>query len=266
MSRKTNKTNHVLNLLASGVKAASQAEPESSEKPSQAEQPAQTPTGQTAEQMQASAGQTAEPVQSSAGQTAEPVQSSAGQTAQPVQSSAGQTAQPVQPSGVSVVRKSDGGVADQIRDTLEKEFRAAVKEELEEEQARKTREEQKKKTQKKKETAVSEKKEPSPEKPSEAPAEKQEEEEDDFITVNVMERLVREKVPQYISQFRVCGCRRCLADVTALALTELPAKYVVINRSAVSPLMNFYSTKYAGRITVEVTKACMAVQKNPHHK
>ena len=244
MSRKTNKTNHVLNLLASGVKAASQAEPESSAKPSQAEQPAQTPTGQTAE----------------------PVQSSAGQTAQPVQSSAGQTAQPVQPSGVSVVRKSDGGVADQIRDTLEKEFRDAVKEELEEEQARKNREEQEKKVQKKKETPVSEKKEPSPEKPSETHAEKQEEEEDDFITVNVMERLVREKVPQYISQFHVCGCRRCLADVTALALTELPAKYVVINRSAVSPLMNFYSTKYAGRITVEVTKACMAVQKNPHHK
>lgn len=200
MSRKTNKTNHVLNLLTSGVKAASETE---------------TPAGQ--------------------------------------------------PPSVSIVRKNDDGVADQIRDTLEKEFQTAVKEEMEEKEARKEKEAQKQNAQKKK-APVSEKKEEPPKKAQEPSSEKAEEEEDDFFIVNVMERLVKEKVPQYISQFHVCGCRRCLADVTALALTELPAKYVVINRSAVSPLMNFYSTKYAGRITVEVTKACMAVQKNPHHK
>ncbi|HJD45333.1 MAG TPA: late competence development ComFB family protein [Candidatus Mediterraneibacter norfolkensis] len=195
MSRKTNKTNHVLNLLTSGVKAASETE---------------TPAGQ--------------------------------------------------PPSVSIVRKNDDGVADQIRDTLEKEFQTAVKEEMDEKEAKKEQEAQKQKA------PVSEKKEEPPKKAQEPSSEKAEEEEDDFFIVNVMERLVKEKVPQYISQFHVCGCRRCLADVTALALTELPAKYVVINRSAVSPLMNFYSTKYAGRITVEVTKACMAVQKNPHHK
>lgn len=205
MSRKTNKTNHVLNLLTSGVKAASETE---------------TPAGQ--------------------------------------------------PPSVSIVRKNDDGVADQIRDTLEKEFQTAVKEEREEKEARKEQEAQKQNAQKqnaqKQKAPVSEKKEEPPKKSREPSVGKAEEEEDDFFIVNVMERLVREKAPQYISQFHVCGCRRCLADVTALALTELPAKYVVINRSAVSPLMNFYSTKYAGRITVEVTKACMAVQKNPHHK
>ncbi len=200
MSRKTNKTNHVLNLLTSGVKAASETE---------------TPAGQ--------------------------------------------------PPSVSIVRKNDDGVADQIRDTLEKEFQTAVKEEMDEKEARKEKEAQKQNAQKKK-APVSEKKEEPPKKSQEPSVGKAEEDEDDFFIVNVMERLVREKAPQYISQFHVCGCRRCLADVTALALTELPAKYVVINRSAVSPLMNFYSTKYAGRITVEVTKACMAVQKNPHHK
>ena len=90
--------------------------------------------------------------------------------------------------------------------------------------------------------------------------------EDEFMIVNVMERLVRQRAPEYIKQFRICGCRRCLADVTALALTGLPAKYVVINRNAISPLMNFYTMKYAGIITVEVTRACLAVQAEPHHK
>lgn len=86
-----------------------------------------------------------------------------------------------------------------------------------------------------------------------------------FILVNVMERLVHEKAHYYMEQFGVCTCPRCTADVTALALTKLPPKYVVVNKEAVSPLINFYSNKYAGQITVEITKACIRVGENPYH-
>lgn len=89
--------------------------------------------------------------------------------------------------------------------------------------------------------------------------------EDDYVFLNVMETLVNEIVDKWICQFGVCTCSRCKADVIALALTNLPSKYVVVGRNAAAPLMNFYSQQFSGAITVEVTKACTKVMERPHH-
>lgn len=88
---------------------------------------------------------------------------------------------------------------------------------------------------------------------------------DEYVFLNVMETLVREKVDTYMNQFGTCKCSRCKADITALALTSLPSKYVVVSRNAATPLMNFYSQRFAGAITVEITKACTKVKEHPHH-
>lgn len=92
-----------------------------------------------------------------------------------------------------------------------------------------------------------------------------EEEEADYTFLNVMEKLVREKVLTYMKQFGNCTCSRCVADTVALSLIHLPPKYVVVNKNAVAPLMNFYTKHYAGQITVEITKACIRVNQYPHH-
>lgn len=92
-----------------------------------------------------------------------------------------------------------------------------------------------------------------------------EEEEADYTFLNVMEKLVREKVITYMKQFGNCTCSRCVADTVALSLIHLPPKYVVVNKNAVAPLMNFYTKHYAGQITVEITKACIRVNQCPHH-
>lgn len=89
--------------------------------------------------------------------------------------------------------------------------------------------------------------------------------EDDYVFLNVMETLVNETVGKWMQQFGTCTCSRCRADVVALSLTNLPSKYVVVGRNAVAPLMNFYSQQYSGAITVEVTKACTKVMEHPHH-
>ncbi len=45
---------------------------------------------------------------------------------------------------------------------------------------------------------------------------------------NVMEVVVAEKLSAHIGAFNMtCTCDRCLSDVLALALNELPAKYIV---------------------------------------
>lgn len=93
----------------------------------------------------------------------------------------------------------------------------------------------------------------------------EEQEKPAFLAVNVMEQLVRSQVEGFIKQFGHCSCRRCVEDTTALALTHLPAKYVVVTKESVSPLLNFYEKKYAGQLIVEITKASMTVSENPHH-
>ena len=95
--------------------------------------------------------------------------------------------------------------------------------------------------------------------------EKEKTAEKEYVFLNVMETLVRERVDTYMDQFVTCHCSRCKADIIALALTSLPSKYVVVSRNAATPLMNFYSQRYAGAITVEITKACTRVKEHPHH-
>lgn len=100
---------------------------------------------------------------------------------------------------------------------------------------------------------------------SELEPEPEVQEERTFAVVNVMEHLVRDKAEGYMRQFQNCTCSRCVEDTIALSLTNLPAKYVVVNKDTISPLLNFYEKRYAGQITVEITKACIKVKENPRH-
>lgn len=83
--------------------------------------------------------------------------------------------------------------------------------------------------------------------------------------INVMEDGVAESLMEYMTKLGVCTCDRCKKDVTALALSNLPPKYIVVDAAAVSPLLNFYRNKYSSYIMAELTKACFAVIANPRH-
>lgn len=220
MSRKTNKTNHVLSLLSTGVKAEEEKEVNIQEN-----------------------------------------------------SENKQEVKKEQFGNVAVVKNDENDVAEDIRRSLEKEmeeYEAAVK------QAQPSAEQKKEpavsenapKTDKQEKSSYAAEETGEDKSPAVKSREEEEEpqnEEDNYILVNVMEALVKERVPEYMRQFEVCGCRRCQMAVEAEALSELPGKYVVINRYAISPLINFYRTKFAGRVTVEVAKACMAVKNSNRH-
>ncbi len=166
---------------------------------------------------------------------------------------------------------------------IEEEERQAAEEETKKaEEARKAAEENEKKTDEEKLAAEEGKKAEEEKKAAEEEQQKKDEEEalkaaeeeaqktaeeepKEYVFLNVMETLVREKTDMYMKQFSTCTCSRCKADITALALTSLPAKYVVVSRNAATPLMNFYSQRYSGAITVEITKACTKVKEHPHH-
>lgn len=88
----------------------------------------------------------------------------------------------------------------------------------------------------------------------------------DYKFVNVFEEIVRSKVLDAMQKFDVCTCDRCIVDVVALTVTNLPAKCIVADKDAIFPLLSYYSSKYATSVQTELVKACVRVKENPHHK
>ena len=91
------------------------------------------------------------------------------------------------------------------------------------------------------------------------------ESESSFQYLNVMEHIVKNRAEEYMEKFNVCNCGHCIADVTALALSHLPPKYIVVEPPSASPLLNYYSNRFSQQVIVELTKACSIVKENPHH-
>ncbi|MGI5962457.1 MAG: late competence development ComFB family protein [Lawsonibacter sp.] len=83
--------------------------------------------------------------------------------------------------------------------------------------------------------------------------------------INVMQVLVKEKLERYVKLFQLCNCPRCLADAEALALSRLPAKYVVLPKATCSPMLNFYRAKYDSEVSAQVVFACKQVLEFPRH-
>ena len=81
-----------------------------------------------------------------------------------------------------------------------------------------------------------------------------------------MEALVESKAEKYIDLFGLCPCSRCRTDVVALALTRLPAKYVVATRADLVPLLSVYEGRYNAAVVSQVMRACNRVADQPRHK
>ncbi len=89
--------------------------------------------------------------------------------------------------------------------------------------------------------------------------------EPDFVYVDIMESIVKDKIIYFMRQFDVCTCDRCVADTIALTMNGLIPRYIVTSPAAVDPLISFYTNKLISDVTVEATKACIIVKDNPRH-
>lgn len=87
-----------------------------------------------------------------------------------------------------------------------------------------------------------------------------------LICFNVMEELVEEKLEKYVNMFGLCDCPRCLLDVKALALTNLPALYVGIPMFEKNFRLAVYEKRYDSAVTAQILHACKTVMENPRHQ
>lgn len=89
-----------------------------------------------------------------------------------------------------------------------------------------------------------------------------------YNMMNVMERLLanmENDMEEEMRQNGVCMCDRCRADVQALVLTQMPAKYVIVDSSNVSPIIGYYENRYRIPMLTELLKACITVKEKPRH-
>jgi len=87
-----------------------------------------------------------------------------------------------------------------------------------------------------------------------------------YRIVNVMEGIMKRKnLKADMKKYGVCTCSRCCADVLAFSLTNLPAKYVVVDENPEAPIIGFYENKLKVAILTEFMKACILVKENPRH-
>ncbi len=89
--------------------------------------------------------------------------------------------------------------------------------------------------------------------------------EDVFICKNIAEKLVEAKVLEMMERLEMCSCSRCFHDVMALALNDLPPKYVVTRKGELMALAYTYESQKTIDVVTAVMRACSIVKDHPVH-
>lgn len=89
--------------------------------------------------------------------------------------------------------------------------------------------------------------------------------EQDVEYTNVLQELVENASSHYITNMLQCQCQRCIVDMKALALTNLPSKYVVLEKSKRAAYMSVYAARYEKELSIQMMRACVIVNEHPHH-
>lgn len=66
-------------------------------------------------------------------------------------------------------------------------------------------------------------------------------------------------------QENICTCEKCKLDIVAIALNNLPPKYVVSEKGEVYTKIKEMEAQFDVDIIKELTKAIEIVSKNPRH-
>lgn len=93
-------------------------------------------------------------------------------------------------------------------------------------------------------------------------------EEPDFpidMPCNVMELVVRSKLPQTMETLGACSCGQCRNDALALALNLLPPSYAVTEPGLLGERARRLRANNEIKITAAIIRAVQAVMARPRH-
>lgn len=81
------------------------------------------------------------------------------------------------------------------------------------------------------------------------------------VLVNVAELAVKERIEEAMDKFKCCQCDHCVKDVLALAVNNLPPKYIV--RNELDQALEI--RRYDADVISALVNAVIKVKQNPRH-
>lgn len=83
---------------------------------------------------------------------------------------------------------------------------------------------------------------------------------------NTMEKAVFSIIDKVLDKKEdVCKCEKCKLDIIAIALNNLPSKYVVTEKGQLYSKVNEMEIQFGADIIKELVKAIETVSKSPQH-
>ncbi|ACB85296.1 late competence development ComFB family protein [Natranaerobius thermophilus] len=88
----------------------------------------------------------------------------------------------------------------------------------------------------------------------------------DLKLQNYMEKVVEKKLEEILTDRKeVCDCQQCKLDIMALALNDLPPRYVVTEKGEVFSKIDSLFVQFSTDVTTAIIKAIDQVKTQPRH-
>lgn len=83
---------------------------------------------------------------------------------------------------------------------------------------------------------------------------------------NCMEDFVLQMVEGVTANMKVCRCEKCKLDIVALALNDLPARYIVSEKGEIYTKLEMLRQQFEVDIVSAITRAAEIVAAHPRHE
>lgn len=88
-----------------------------------------------------------------------------------------------------------------------------------------------------------------------------------MLLKNITQDIVFEKLDEMLPNIsEICTCERCKYDIMAIALNNLPPRYVVTERGAIFTRVSSLDVQIAADTITELTRAIEQVKREPRHE
>lgn len=82
---------------------------------------------------------------------------------------------------------------------------------------------------------------------------------------NYMEVCVNDMLPVVVKGLKCCDCEVCRMDMMAIALNNLPPKYVVTGKGQLYAKLSYFHQQFEVDIVSALTNAARIVTERPRH-
>ncbi len=82
---------------------------------------------------------------------------------------------------------------------------------------------------------------------------------------NYMEYIVNMLIDYVLKDMDVCKCKKCVMDISAMALNQLPPKYIVTEKGELFSKLNTLRQQFEVDVVSAITKSAVVVKGMPRH-